>query len=210
MYPPFFEVKIKVNIEKNNGKRNCIKQVKKKTIILIHGFYATSGYWLQYLNYFKNYKIILLEIDYIELLSSKKNLFETKLFFSKYRYNEDVVGVVSHSLGTIISEFIVTHASTIKFEICPVAFAKRVSSVNFISDLESRIKDPSELISINLEKVDNFIKDSKLYLSDANLKFVPDNDDYFNYNVSNSYLVKFSGNHFEIGFALNIILSKFI
>ena len=52
------------------GKPNLVvgkivlNKSKNKTIVFIHGFYANAGYWLPYLPFFKDYKIILFNLDY--------------------------------------------------------------------------------------------------------------------------------------------------
>ena len=40
---------------------------RDKTVILIHGLFTGEGFWLEYLTHFKNYKIVILKIDYMTL-----------------------------------------------------------------------------------------------------------------------------------------------
>ena len=37
---------------------------KKETVILIHGLFTNSGFWLKYLFFLRNYRLVVYNIDY--------------------------------------------------------------------------------------------------------------------------------------------------
>ena len=80
-------------------KTYIFNKSKKKTIIFIHGLFGNSGFWLPFLPIFKNFKIILLDIDYSKLFENdlKKNNFVTYLD-SILKKDEEYVTVAGEAL----------------------------------------------------------------------------------------------------------------
>jgi len=84
-------------------KKYVFNKNKKDTIILIHGLYTSSGFWLSFFRFFKNYRIIAFDINYEKLLRSEYN---RELLKASFEVDGHIVGVISHSFGTVISDLV--------------------------------------------------------------------------------------------------------
>ena len=51
---------------------------KNRSVLFLHGLFSSSGYWLEYLREFRDFKIILCDIDY-ENFSGLSNEIKSKL-----------------------------------------------------------------------------------------------------------------------------------
>jgi len=175
-----------------------LNKSRDRTIIFIHGFYANAGYWLPYLPYFKEYKIILLNINYSILLNSKERINLINENINALRFNDKVVAVISHSLGTVISNFINEQSISEYFDICPVSYSNRSDTNGFVNDILNRVGESETTIRSNLFLVDLLINESKEYMLNNRLLFIPDSDEYFTYHQTKNREYKFIGDHFDI------------
>ena len=182
---------------------------KKETIILIHGWYANSGFWLNHLILFRNYRLIIYNIDYNLLL--KNNFGNTDLLFNSYRNNseDNIVAVISHSLGTILADLFFGNANLALFNICPIASGNRIDSIGFINYISNKLALPSLTIRGTLIDVDSFISSNKCKLSFGGINIVPTSDLYFTYDLNLVNTILFNGDHFNIEEAIsNVILDE--
>jgi hypothetical protein len=182
-----------------------LNKSRNKTVVFIHGFYANAGFWLPYLPYFKDYKIVFLNINYFKLLNSKQQIALITENTNSLNFNDDVVAVISHSLGTIISNFITKHPNGIYFDICPVAYSNRTDTKGFVNDILIRVDETENNIRNNLRLVDLLINKSKEYMLNDRLLFIPDSDQYFIYQQTINREFLFKGDHFEITNAISCI-----
>lgn len=182
-----------------------LNKSRDKTIVFIHGFYANAGFWLPYLPYFKEYKIVLLNINYSVLLNSKEQIAVITENINALRFDNGVVAVISHSLGTIISNFIYEHSNCVYFDICPVAYSNRSDTNGFVNDIHLRVDETKNKIRNNLKLVDLLINKSSGYLLNDRLLFIPDSDQYFTYQQTSNSKFLFKGDHFEITNAISYI-----
>jgi hypothetical protein len=185
------------------------KVINKKgviNVVLIHGLFATSGYWLNYLDIFKNCKLIILEIDYFNSKSLIDNIESIEhIIINEFDNNIDFI--FSHSLGTIIANGLSDINFKHSFEICPVYNSNRVSKSDFISKIQEKTNllyssNNIEIMLSNIDiQVDNFKK--TLNFSNKRTLFYPNNDIYFKYDQKTIYSFNiFNGDHFEINNAL--------
>jgi hypothetical protein len=197
------------------GKPNLVvdkivlNKSKNKTIVFIHGFYANAGYWLPYLPFFKDYKIILLNLDYYFLLNSNDKISKVTETVESLNLENDIHAIIGHSLGTIISNFINYSSIKFHFDICPVSHASRLDTNGFVNDILSRINESEENIKRNLNLVDLFINESKNFMLKTSMLFIPDADQYFNYYSTANAEFTFKGDHFNITNAISHIV-KFL
>ncbi len=185
-----------------------LNKSKSETIVFIHGFYANAGYWLPYLTSFKNYRIILLNINYNDLLNSDNMIVAANSLLRNVNSGNSFYALISHSLGTVLSNFVEADLANKRFEICPVGFSKRSDTAGFISDLKSRVSQVEEEIKTNLFLVDQLIDDSRIYLQNNSIKYVPDSDQYFNYSDLSNNEISFKGDHFDINEAILDIVKR--
>ncbi len=189
-------------------KKFIFNRRKKNTIILIHGLFTSSGFWLSYLSFFKNFRIITYDINYDVLLKedNAKLYIYQKLNLLKEDIN--VVAIISHSFGTVISDIIYEKEENKIFKICPVAFSKRLK----ISDFKAEIINKSDIsiddINMSMHLVENFNSRFRDMLNYSGSIFIPDNDVFFSYNIPHKNKIKFNGDHFNISSALNKIVSQ--
>jgi hypothetical protein len=194
-------------IPKSNLIINIIvlNKSKDKTIVFIHGFYANAGYWLPYLPFFKGYKIVLLNLNYFELLNSTDKVHAIFDLVKNLQLGNRLEAIVSHSLGTIISNFICKKSIGFHFDICPVSYALRSDTNGFVNDIKLRINESRFSIRRNLSLVDLLIKDTSEYMSKNSFLYIPDSDKYFSYKSTDNPEYIFKGDHFEIVNAISHI-----
>tara|TARA_B100000767_G_C19633707_1_gene479432 strand:- start:348 stop:953 length:606 start_codon:yes stop_codon:yes gene_type:complete len=193
---------------KTHIEYTILNKSKPCTIILVHGLYASSGFWLEYLKLFKNYRLFILNIDYDHYLSEDCPFDQLQSDLLNLPYPNDNSIIISHSLGTIIANFLSQNLDLISSEICPIHISERINPKKFIDDI-NKLMDKSK-ISVNkkLTLVDNFLLSFKPIFDSKISLYIPNNDQYFKYNKSFLNSNCFSGDHYDIKEALITILNK--
>ncbi|MBU3633161.1 hypothetical protein [Polynucleobacter sp. AP-Feld-500C-C5] len=194
----------------NAVKYKTLYKTRKKTALLIHGLFTTSGYWIPYLNFFSEFKLILIEVDYSGLIDIDEYVHEiTKIIHGESIGVLDIV--ISHSLGTLIAAKLPKNCYSYSFEICPMYSATLINENKFVDVILSKIIGLSSdgckkiLHNANDTIIKNFRKDQDFI---QRTTFIPDCDLFFVYKpLKNSK--NYNGDHFEIESALNQI-SKII
>lgn len=176
-------------------------------VILVHGLFATSGYWLSYLEFFKNCKLAILEIDYYNFKNFKDQI-KCLEEIIQLEFNNKVDYIFSHSLGTIIANGLSEKYFNFSFEICPVYCSKRILEIDFACNIAIKTNSKYDIHEIKriLAKIDIQIIEYKksLVISNKRITFLPINDIYFNYDPQTIYsFYDFDGDHFEIFNALS-------
>jgi len=164
-------------------------------VILIHGLFANSGYWLPYLRMFKDEKISLVDLDYEHLLESRS---------LEYVLSElEGIGankVIGHSFGSVLASKM--QSSVVTHLICPVLFSGRKNEQAFKQELKVRLKDvESKNISEILRLSGMFIKDLNGMSIDRNKVYshLPFIDLFFEYSIPKEVRVSYyQGDHFDI------------
>jgi hypothetical protein len=184
-----------------------LNRSKESTLLLIHGLFASAGYWLPYLSSLKDHKLIILNIDY-------KGIQNFDLYVSRIvQIVEEAAGgmvktVVSHSLGTFLASRLPDTLFHASIEICPVYAAKRKNQIDFLADIKRRVGFSASEVEIQnqLVMVDSLMKKREQNSSlDLKLhRLIPDADIYFEYFFNGPYTI-FEGGHFEIEGALSFI-----
>lgn len=179
-------------------KRFVFNNSKSSTIILIHGLYANIGFWLNYLSYFKNYRLVIYNIEYNSLLNPFDEISELapRLVTHDSDFNADAI--ISHSLGTIIADLLYGRMKIPLYNICPVAFGKRLDLSGYVDFVSKKLVLPSSQILQTLRKVDNFYFSYKNCLSNKGINLIPKDDLYFTYNFKTENVMMFNGDHFNI------------
>jgi hypothetical protein len=203
-----------VKISKNNMDKSTIEKLlkiyvfnksKNKTIIFIHGLFGNSGFWLPFLPIFKKFKIIILDIDYSKLFENdlKKNNFVRYLDLI-LKKNEEYV-IVSHSFGTIISQFFSFQKIKTSYEICPIKNSVKNNKRKFINEINSVTNFSKKQIKNILEKATIFLSNNIVENKLLNKKlYVPRSDSFFDYSFKNN-LEYFDGDHFNITNSISMI-----
>jgi hypothetical protein len=186
-------------------KKYIFNKNKKDTIILIHGLYTSSGFWLSFFNYFKNYRIIAFDINYEKLLRSE---YIREILKATFEEDGHIVGVISHSFGTVISDLVFDYENDKIYKICPVAFSKRIEPNNFVLDILNKTQLTQESIVQNIKLVNTFVSRMRDSLNCNGQIYIPTDDSYFIYDVPQKNKIQFVGDHFNISNALNDIINN--
>lgn len=189
-------------------EHTILNKSKPRTIILVHGLYSSSGFWLEYLKLFKNYRLFILNIDYDHYLSEDYSLNQLQSDLLNLPYPKDNSIIISHSLGTIIANFLSQNFDLISNEICPIHISERVNPNKFIDDINKLMGKSKISINKKLTLVDDFLLSFKPIIDSKILLYLPNNDQYFKYNKRFTNTSCFSGDHFKISEALITILNK--
>jgi len=187
-------------------KKFTFNKKKKETIILIHGLYTTSGFWLSFFKFFKNYRIIAFDIKYDKLLATDFSKDNLKLHF---QVDGNIVAVISHSFGTVISDLLFNFSDNILHKTCPIGFSKRIESSTFVLDVLNKTALSEASIQNSMKLVKDFMRIYRSDIkSDGNF-YIPHNDRYFEYNLPESTSINnFEGDHFDIKNALILIIDN--
>ena len=189
-------------------KRYTFNKRKKNAIILLHGLYTTSGFWLSYLNLFKDFRIITYDINYDLLLKTQNAKSYLNEHLNDYREDDNIVATISHSFGTIISDLAFENKQHTIFKICPVAFSKRLDNQSFILDIENKTSLSKDYINEYMNLVSDFTSKYRQILNFDGDIYIPDHDGFFSYEVPENKKTEFEGDHFNIGFALSNIIAQ--
>ena len=183
---------------------------KKETIILIHGLFANSGFWLKYLIFFKDYRLIIYNIDYNILLNKNNEISDFILNSYINDCEDNIVAVIAHSLGTVLADLVFGKGNSPIFYICPIAFASRIDSLNFVFYISDKININTNEIESTLSKADNWVNLLKVDLASNGEYLIPSRDSYFNYNTTMPNKFIFDGDHFNIEAAISSITVKYL
>lgn len=185
-------------------KYTTLNKSKPKILLLIHGLFASSGYWLPYLNIFREYKLIILDIDYRKV--SDIDQYVSRVFaIIEAHAGGAVDAIISHSLGTLIASRLTKDVRHFSFEICPVYCATRCNADNFVNEIERKIKFSMSISEIwwLLSCVDRALAGHEISMHDSSCQkvYLPDKDSYFLYDVRSEFK-EFRGDHFNIAEAV--------
>ena len=179
---------------------------KKKTIIFIHGLFGNSGYWLPFLNYFNNFKILILDINYPKMFKENPKKINFHKFLESMLEDDNEYTLISHSMGTVLAQSFPEKKIKISYEICPIKNSVKNNKNKFIEEINS-------LTNFSEEQIRNILGEATVFLSNnfsvenksLNKKqYVPRIDSFFNDSFNNS-VEYFEGDHFNIINSISMI-----
>ena len=178
---------------------------KKKTIILIHGLFGNSGYWLPFLNNFNNFKILILDINYTKILIENPNKINFHKYLESMLEDDNEYTLISHSIGTVLAQYFPEKKIKISYEICPIKNSVKNNKRKFINEINSVTNFSKKQIKNILEKATIFLSNNIVENKLLNKKlFVPRSDSFFDYSFKNN-LEYFDGDHFNITNSISMI-----
>ncbi len=183
-----------------------LNKSKSKSIIFFHGFYSSAGFWLPYLSFFIDYKLILFNIDYNVIIKSEFSFSKFLEFIEKYISSINPSAIISHSLGTIISTKISLISVVPVFEICPVEKANRINTVKFIDDIHKSLGVTKTKIENRIQLLDSFLINLKPTSIYNHIQYIPTSDGIFQYQENTKNCIIFEGDHFNISNAIKDIV----
>lgn len=189
-------------------KKYTFNKRKNNAIILLHGLYTNAGFWLAYLNLFKDFRLISYDIDYSLLLKTQSSKNYLQEFLNECREEENISAVISHSFGTVVSDLAFENKHYSVFKICPVAFSKRLDSQGFMLEIENKSAHSRECIYEYMNLVSEFTSKFRDKLNHNGSLYIPNQDGFFSYEVPEYKKNEFNGDHFNIGLALSGIVAQ--
>ena len=173
---------------------------KNKSVLFIHGLFSSSGFWFEHLRQFRDFRIILCDIDY-------ENFFENPVVCNNYIIDfvnkNNLHATISHSFGSAMN-LNIDDAIT-RINICPITYKSRINSSDFVLEIEKKTKLEKNFIEKMLYDAETYLKINQQASSMriANMiNFIPKNDSFFTYKGN----ANFDGDHFNIGRAIENIL----
>ena len=139
-------------------------------------------------------------------MNLNKNELIKKLNF--HQEANKVVAIISHSLGSVISDILFRNDNYYKFNICPITLAKRSNSIGFIHYVYNKLKQDVETVSKKMNQVDNLLIELRHDFNYSGINYLPDNDEYFQYITLTEKYIEFNGDHFNIENALSHIFNQ--
>jgi pimeloyl-ACP methyl ester carboxylesterase len=182
---------------------NILNRSKPRTVLLIHGLFTSSGYWLPYLASLKECRLLILDIDYSAIGDIEPYLRRVGEIIDAEAGGQ-VDAVIAHSLGALIASRLPGHVRQSSFEVCPVYCATRLNSDEFVGDIESKLKFAmsGEQIRSLLAEVDGAIVRHRAGAPAPRAAiYLPDADPYFAYHAA-AASQQFHGDHFDIAEAV--------
>ena len=183
---------------------------KKEAIILIHGLFGNSGYWLPFLKNFKNFKILILDINYQEMFKANPDKINFNNFFQSILEDGKDYTLISHSMGTVLAQFIPENKIKISYEICPIKNSVKNNKKKFVEEINSLTNFSEEEIRNILGEATDFLSNNfSVENKSINKKqYVPRIDSFFNDSFNNS-VEYFEGDHFNIINSITMIIKDF-
>ena len=127
---------------------------KKESIILIHGLFGNSGYWLPFLTYFSKFKILILDINYSKIFTENPDKINFHNFFESILENDKDCTLISHSMGTVIAQFFPQKKVKTSYEICPIKNSIKNNKTNFLIGTHALFQKTIEFNKLGLVVID--------------------------------------------------------
>lgn len=184
-----------------------LNKQKSSSIILIHGLFTNSGFWFRHLKLLKNFRLIIIDLDYQKLFRREIQIENiNNQIFNAIKAKNDTVGIISHSFGTILSQNLDCLNKYSLYQICPIKNVISKNNIDFNNYILSNTKLTEEEIIETRLMASRF---SKTTISRDNLHFnyIPIDDQHFEYPVTEKCLF-FEGDHFRIEKAIAVIMNS--
>lgn len=181
-----------------------LNRSKPRTVLLVHGLFTSSGFWLPYLASLKEYRLIILDIDYSQIGQIDDYVQQVSAIIAE-QADGHVAAVISHSLGSLIASLLPPACRTRSIEICPVRCATRRNLAQFVDTIAAKV--PATLgregVLHMLHEADQAIASHALRVQapPSTTIYLPDADAFFSYHPGTAF-EQFSGDHFEIAAAM--------
>lgn len=182
---------------------------QQKTVLLIHGVFASSGFWLPYLGSLKHSRLLMLDIDYCAISDIGPYMLRLEEIILR-EAGGHVNAVISHSLGAFLASLLPTRMREISYELCPVYGATQLHPETFANDINKRLGYKVTRDQIRSTLVDvgfALARHSPLTLEDKmrdGIIYLPDADPYFSYDPGAAGRT-FIGDHFNVTAAMGEI-----
>ena len=131
-------------------------------MLLLHGLFSGSGFWLDNLKKLKDYKIILCDIDYKFFFREDEHCIRQ---LEDYVANKKNLTIVSHSFGSSLNAWL--NKSFLRINICPILANSRTNNNLFISEIKKKTNYRDEDIITILKNAEEYLKGDHFDISYA-------------------------------------------
>lgn len=183
-------------------------RTRPRSLLLIHGLYTSAGYWLPYLAQLREFRLILLNIDYAGIAALPDYVAATEAIIASSAAGR-VDAVLAHSLGCLIAHQLPHAQRRSNYEICPVYCARPLQTAQFVAELGQRIGAPPAAASVHarLAGISRALAVAPAAPDASTIQYLPDADPYFTYDGA-AHARHYAGDHFDISAALTSILAE--
>lgn len=161
----------------------------QSTVALVHGLFASEGYWLPYLKLLQDYRLLLVGVAYG---SDQFEPHSVSAALSDICREENVKIMVGHSLGASLVRL--TEVEVGKVLICDVGRAQRLLMPPFDQLIPNFGKTSHNEVKASLANATLLYDAVKNYVGGADITLTPSHDKYFSYFEKPN----FNGTHFDI------------
>ena len=172
-----------------------INKQNESSVALVHGLFTNSGFWLPYIEYFREYRVYLIDIDY-NFLSKESQDFDNWL--SREISETKILYFIGHSFGATFLQICTLRHNVTLIGINPAHLGMRRGS-SFAKHVSDRYGLDEIFINNQLNDVYEWVYSFNLQNSGFTMLYTSDNDEFFDYSVvdTNDKIV-IESNHFNI------------
>lgn len=172
-----------------------INKQNESSVALVHGLFTNSGFWLPYIEYFREYRVYLIDIDY-NFLSKESQDFDNWL--SREISETKILNFIGHSFGATFLQICTLRHNVTLIGINPAHLGMRRGS-SFAQHVSDRYGLDEIFINNQLNDVYDWVYTFNLQNSGFTMLYTSDNDEFFDYSVvdTNDKIV-IESNHFNI------------
>lgn len=181
-----------------------LQRNKPKTVVLIHGLFATSGFWIPALKCFPQHRILLVNVDYEAYLRNEDSVARLGAFLRQPELALDQsVELVGHSFGSVLVATVNVRAER-RFHVCPIFLAADAHHDDLVVELRQRLGDdapPRETALLMMRSALQRAHEVEIHQVAARGDhcLVPDSDRFFSYRDGPAGMSRsvYRGDHFE-------------
>jgi pimeloyl-ACP methyl ester carboxylesterase len=185
---------------------------KATSLVLVHGLFANSAFWLPYLPMFRDCEVVLINIDYVGLFRSE---FTVEQMAHHLDSTLDVGGahLIGHSFGACVGLNMCSRFASRSF-ICPTFVSTRFDCGRFCDEIAELAALPDSTVRPVVDYAVDFksTQSPGRYNRSLDELYLPLDDPYFDYpdEVEGVVSQRFLGGHFDLRQPLDMILARYL
>jgi pimeloyl-ACP methyl ester carboxylesterase len=191
-----------------------LQKNKSQTVFLLHGLFATAGFWVPALRYLLDYRIVLLNIDYSKFFSSPNGLSSLEEYLRDPKLGlDDKVHIIGHSFGSVLVASLALPAAQ-RYHLCPIFLAEHADMAAFAHEVVTRVPKCANV------QLDSWTQlqlafglaqkiDISAIANRGDYFLIPDSDIFFRYGAVPAGALSsfYPGDHFEVVGALSSLFN---
>ena len=186
-----------------------LQKDKPQTILLLHGLYASAGFWLPILRCLPRHRLILLNINYDLFFASKNGFADLSEYLRRPSLNlTDCISIIGHSLGCVLAALLELQVAR-RFHLAPVFLAEDADLIGLQVEISKRLGSFTSPPNVNHSQLSHALRVAKSVDVEAitergDCLLIPDSDRFFFYRTPpvGANWSTYSGGHFDVSAAL--------